>query len=188
MARMKSFDPDAAVATAMDVFWANGYAATTPQQLVDALGIGRGSLYNAFGSKHALFERALAHYVEQETMRLVDVLEGEGSARERVRAALDLVITAARRDRRGCLVTNAAVELAGRDGVVGAVVRRALRRQEAAFRAAVEDGQRTGEIARDRDSDALAALFLATANGIRVVAKAGAERLDGLTEEVLRSL
>jgi TetR/AcrR family transcriptional regulator, transcriptional repressor for nem operon len=190
MARGKTFDPDTAVDKAMEVFWANGYAGTTPQQLVDALGIGRGSLYNAFTSKHALYERALRRYYERETVRLIEVLDGPGPARERLRTALDLVIKAAREDRRGCLVTNAAVESAGADDVVGHLVRRTFDRQEAAFRSTIEEGKRSGEIAEDRDTAALAAFFLTTINGIRVLAKADPEprRLEHLAETALRAV
>src|SRR4051794_36119599 len=100
----------------MEVFWANGYAKTTPRRLGEALGIGPGSLYNAFTSKHALYERALRRYYERETVRLIEVLDGPGSPRARLRAAIDLVVTAALDDqeRRGCMAANAAVEFAGK--------------------------------------------------------------------------
>lgn len=190
MARGKTFDPDQAVATAMEVFWAHGYAGTTPQQLVDALGIGRGSLYNAFHSKHALFELALRRYHEQVTVRLIELLDGPGPARERLRAALDLVVTAARGDRRGCLMTNTAIEFAERDEVINHLVRRTFERLEAAFRGAIEEGQRAGEIDANADASALAAFFLTTINGIRVLAKADPDprRLAALTETALRAL
>lgn len=188
VARTKEFDPERAVAAAMRLFWRNGYAATTPQQLVEELGIGRGSLYNAFGSKRGLFELALRHYYEHETMRLIEVLEGLEPPRERLRKALSLVVEAARTDRRGCLVANTAVELAA-DETVGPLVRRILDRQEAAFRGVIEEGQRAGDVAGG-DAGALAALFLATINGIRVLAKADPDspRLDGLAGAALRAL
>ncbi|KAA9165868.1 TetR/AcrR family transcriptional regulator [Amycolatopsis acidicola] len=190
MARSKGFDPDKAVDKAMDVFWANGYSGTTPQRLVEALGIGRGSLYNAFDSKHALYERALRRYYERETVRLIEVLDGTGPARERLRKALDLVVRAALEDSRGCLMTNAAVELGEHDEIVKHLVRRTFERQEAAFRSTVEEGRRSGEIAADADAGALAAFFLTTINGIRVLAKAdpSPERLGALAETALRAL
>jgi TetR/AcrR family transcriptional repressor of nem operon len=192
MARSKEFDPDVAVDKAMDVFWTQGYAATTPQQLTDALGIGRGSLYNAFSSKHALFERALRRYYARETSRLIEVLDGPGTARERIGAALGLVVSDACRDdrRRGCMITNAAVELTRQDEAVSKLVHRALSRQEAAFQGAIEEGQRAGEISADRDAATLALFFVATINGIRVLAKAipDRQRLAGLAETALRAL
>ncbi|WP_020671415.1 TetR/AcrR family transcriptional regulator [Amycolatopsis nigrescens] len=192
MGRTKSFDPDTAIDTAMEVFWTNGYANTTPQQLVDALGIGRGSLYHAFGSKHELYELALRRYYERETVRLIEVLDGPGPARDRLRAALELVIEAALgdRERRGCMAANAAVEFAGSDEAVGNLVRRTFDRQEAAFRSTIEEGVRAGEIDRDRDPAALAAFLLTTINGIRVLAKGDPDprRLAGLADTALRAL
>ncbi|GAA4624491.1 TetR/AcrR family transcriptional regulator [Actinoallomurus vinaceus] len=192
MARTKGFDPDAAVDAAMEVFWANGYANTTPRRLGEALGIGQGSLYNAFTSKHALYERALRRYYERETVRLIEVLDGPGSPRARLRAALDLVVTAALddRERRGCMAANAAVEFAGKDDIVHHLVCRIFDRQEAAFRSTIEEGQRAGEIDRDLDATALAAFFLATINGIRVLAKAdpSPKRLATMAETALRAL
>ncbi|MDT3439751.1 MULTISPECIES: TetR/AcrR family transcriptional regulator [unclassified Pseudofrankia] len=192
MARGKAFDPDTAVDKAMEVFWANGYAHTTPQQLVDALGIGRGSLYNAFTSKRALFERALRRYHEREAVQIIRVLDGSGPPRERLRAALDLVVTAALSDdkRRGCMMANTAVEFGDGDEPINHLVRRTFDRQEAAFRSAIEEGQRSGDIDRAADAGALAALFLATINGIRVLGKAdpNPQRLAGLADTLLRSL
>ncbi|MFD0743302.1 TetR/AcrR family transcriptional regulator [Phytohabitans flavus] len=142
MARTKGFDPDVAVDQAMELFWANGYANTTPQQLVEALGIGRGSLYNAFTSKHNLYELALRRYHDRVTTRFIEVLDQPGPARERIRSALELIVTAVHEDqqRRGCMIANAAVEFAGTDEAVNRLVRRALHRQEAALRSAIEEG------------------------------------------------
>lgn len=190
--RAKEFDPDLAVEAAMGLFWSRGYAGTTPQALTEALGIGRGSLYHAFGSKRDLFELALRRYQERETARVIRVLDGPGPARRRLAEALRLVLAAAREDpeRRGCLIANTAVEFAGRDEVVEHLVRRALDRQEAAFRSTIEEGQRLGEIDPGLDASAVAGLFVTTLNGIRVVAKAdpAAPRLDGLAGAALGAL
>lgn len=192
MARTKSFDPDEAVAKAMEVFWRKGYARTTPQDLLDAIGIGRGSLYNAFAGKHDLFQRALRRYQAQETVRVIDLLDGPGQPRERVHAALTMVLDAACTDteRRGCLAANTAVELGGDDEMVDLLVRRIFGRQHDAFRGAIEEGQRAGEFAEDLDPDVAATFLLATINGMRVLAKADlrSDRLAGLAETAMRAL
>ncbi|GGL03137.1 TetR/AcrR family transcriptional regulator [Nocardia jinanensis] len=191
MARAKNFDPDEAVGKAMEVFWRKGYARTTPQDLVDAIGIGRGSLYNAFAGKRDLFERSLRRYQAQETVRLIDLLDGPGSPRERVRAALTMVLDAACSDteRRGCLATNTAVEL-GADEAVGLLVRRIFDRQHDAFRGAIEEGQRAGEFGDDIDAVTAANFLLTTINGMRVLARADPRpaRLAGLVDTAMRAL
>src|SRR6478609_33724 len=89
MGRHKQFNPDLAVASAMDLFWRQGYGATTPAELVDALGIGKGSLYNAFESKRALFERALRRYGDERVAGLLTVLNQPGPVRARLQAAVE---------------------------------------------------------------------------------------------------
>jgi TetR/AcrR family transcriptional repressor of nem operon len=192
MARPKQFDPEIAVDRAMQVFWRKGYAATTPQDLVDALGIGKGSLYNAFGSKHALFERALVRYRDSQAVLLTGMLEEPGTVRERVRRVLRFLaeMDLSDPDRRGCMAVNAAAELAGSDEVAAELVRRMLDRTEGAFRALVEEGQRSGEIAPGRDAAALGSLLLSTVVGLRLLARVaeGPDRLDRVIDAVVDSL
>src|SRR4051812_41199008 len=75
--RPREFDENAVVQLAMELFWQRGYTATSIQDLVDALGIQRGSLYAAYGSKEALLLRALACYRESTTPALTG-LAGDG--------------------------------------------------------------------------------------------------------------
>lgn len=69
MARPREFDTDTAVRAALYVFWRKGYAATTMKDLEQATGMGRMSLYNAFGSKEELFLAALERYIAKSTIR-----------------------------------------------------------------------------------------------------------------------
>ncbi|MCQ8774263.1 TetR/AcrR family transcriptional regulator [Streptomyces telluris] len=192
MGRPKQFDPDVAVGKAMDVFWCKGYAATTPQDLVDELGIGKGSLYNAFGSKHALFERALERYRDTQSAALVELLDQTGPVRPLLRSALELLIETdlGPAGRHGCFAVNTAAELGGKDDASTELVRRMFERTEGAFKAAVERGQRTGEFAPERDADAAASLMLAALVGMRVIARAqgGRERLHRIVDAVLDAL
>lgn len=192
MGRPKQFEPDAAIDKAVDVFWRKGYALTTPQDLVDELGIGKGSLYNTFTSKHALFEQALRRYGENRIAGLVEVLEGPGSVRARIRAALERLVDAYLADprRRGCLAVNTAAELAGVDAAAAKIVRGVFDRMESAFQAAIEEGQRGGEIDADRDSREVASLLLNATIGMSVVAKTAdsPDRLLRVVDAVLTTL
>lgn len=192
MGRPKQFDPDTAIEQAMDVFWRKGYAATTPQDLVDALGIGKGSLYNTFGSKHALFERALRRYRDSQAAALIEMLEESGPVKERLRSALWLLVEMdlADPDRRGCMAVNTAAELAGADEVATELVRRMFDRTEEAFSVLVEEGQRAGEIAAGRDARAVGSLLLTTVVGLRLMARVveGPERLSRVIDATVDSL
>lgn len=192
MARSKEFDPEVAVDQAMEVFWRKGYGATTPQDLVDALGIGKGSLYNAFGSKHGLFERALRRYRDTQTAALVAMLERPGPVKERLGEALRALaeMDLADPDHRGCLAVNSAAELAGVDREATELVRRMLDRTEDAFRALIQEGQRAGEISPRRDPAALGSMLMNTVVGMRIVARVaeGPERLARVIDATIDAL
>ncbi|MFH8346615.1 TetR/AcrR family transcriptional regulator [Streptomyces sp. NPDC018045] len=192
MGRPKQFDPDVAVEQAMEVFWQKGYAGTTPQDLVEALGIGKGSLYNTFGSKHALFERALRRYRDSQALALIEMLEESGPVKARLRRALAFLAETDLADpsRRGCLAVNTAAERAGVDEPATELVQRMFDRTEAAFRALIEEGQRSGEIPSERDPAALGSLLLNTVVGLRLMARVseGPDRLTRVIDATLDSL
>ncbi|MFI6209000.1 TetR/AcrR family transcriptional regulator [Streptomyces sp. NPDC051041] len=192
MARPKQFDPDRALDAAMDAFWRKGYAATSAQDLVDSTGLGRGSLYNAFTSKHRLFQEVLRRYEDQWTTRQEAVLEGPEGVRERIRAVMMTVVeeeAAAQDGRRGCLAVNAAVELAGLDPDVTARVRHIFGRVEEALYGALARAQRDGEIGADKDPRALAQFVLNALYGLRVLGKTADRRtLTGIVDTTLAAL
>ncbi|MFJ8026905.1 TetR/AcrR family transcriptional regulator [Streptomyces sp. NPDC096311] len=173
MAGTKQFDPDVAVERAMEVFWLKGYAATTPQNLVDALGIGKGSLYNAFGSKHGLFEQALSHYCDRRLDRFLELLDESAPVRERLRGVLEFIVD---EGARGCMVVNTVGELAGVDEAAVTLVRRDFDRVEAVFRALIEEGQRSGEIVPDRDPAVIGSMLLNAMMGLWVLVRVPGER------------
>jgi TetR/AcrR family transcriptional repressor of nem operon len=178
MARPRSFDPDVVVDRAMQRFWDDGYAGTSPQALVEATGLNRSSLYNAFGSKQGMFLAALERYVRDETGVLIAILDGDGPPLERLRRALRLVVAAAAEDRdgRGCLVTNTAIE--GADPEVRERVAAVLRTQRDAFARTVAEAREAGETHADLDPDAAASVLLSAINGVRATARAGIDPGD----------
>lgn len=192
MGRPKQFDPDVAVDQAMEVFWRKGYAATTPQDLVDALGIGKGSLYHAFGSKQALFELALRRYRDSQQAALLEMLEGPETVRERLGRTLRFLAETdlADPDRRGCMAVNAAAQLGSTHREAAEVVRRAFERTEDAFTALIEEGQRAGELKPDQDARAVGSLLLNTVIGLRLMARVseGPERLSRVIDATVDGL
>ena len=196
MPRPRTFDEDRAVDAAMRTFWANGYEATTTEDLCAATGLGRSSIYNTFTSKHELFRRALLHYVETMTATQLGILEDEArSPVERLRALFTAVIDqemATRRDGRsiGCLTVNTTVELAGRDPEAAEILDRDGGRRALALRIVVAAGQRTGEITSGRDPDGLARYLTAVIGGMRVAGQGGADRvtLQAIADTALDAL
>ncbi|MFH8678486.1 TetR/AcrR family transcriptional regulator [Streptomyces lydicus] len=179
MARPRKFDEARAVDAAMEAFWAAGYEATSTQDLCDATGLGRSSIYNTFKSKHDLFERSLARYMERRNGELAALLAGELPARQKIRALLQRVIDeecAEDADGRGCLVVNSCIEVAARDPAVAASLERDYGVRLEALRTVIESGRRAGDLTRDRDAGTLAHLVIATIGGLRVSARAGVDR------------
>ncbi|MFC4589418.1 TetR/AcrR family transcriptional regulator [Sphaerisporangium corydalis] len=176
MARPRKFDEEWAVGAAMRAFWAEGYEATSTQDLCEATGLGRSSIYNTFKSKRDLFGQALRRYVEEMTGRQVEILEGPLPVREKIRTILVQVVDDECGERRGCLVVNASLELGHRDQDVAATLKSDYDRQVEAIRAAIESGKLDGDIPPDRDALALAHFVHATAGGLRIAARGGADR------------
>lgn len=170
--RPKEFDPDVIVDAAMQVFWQRGYTATSIQDLVEGTELGRSSIYNTFGSKHELYEQALRRYQKLKAEKIA-VLSGPGPVKERVRLLLMGVVDEELSDDKGlgCMTANAALELAGHDTAVAAIVSQNLREFESALYEALSRAQETGEIAADKNVRALSRFVLNTIQGMRVLSK-----------------
>ncbi|NNG05751.1 MAG: TetR/AcrR family transcriptional regulator, partial [Inquilinus sp.] len=144
----KQFDTEDALTKAMQAFWARGYEATSVQDLVDRMGINRGSLYASFGDKRALFILALRHYDAIHRTAWVARLVETRTPKAAVVAAFDEVIAAVLDggSRDGCLLVNTALELSPHDDEIAAIVATALSETEAFFRDRINAGRENGEI------------------------------------------
>lgn len=178
MGRPRSFDKDEALDRAIETFWAQGYQATSVQDLVTSMGIKRQSMYDTFGDKHALFIAALQHYCQKVIGTNLAALEGPGSPLENLRGffqqKVEDLIDAGRL--RGCLVTNSATERALFDVETSEEVTRGMRLMESAFHKSLERAREAGEIPQDADTVALAAYLLNTVQGLFVIGKVRSDR------------
>ncbi|KAA9374415.1 TetR/AcrR family transcriptional regulator [Microbispora cellulosiformans] len=173
MARTKEFDPGAVLERALDLFWRRGYEATSMADLVEHLGIGRASIYATFGGKHDLYLKALERYVQTRDPSLVELLSQPGPALPAVRALVELYAedAAADRDRRGCMVVNAAAELLPDDQPVARFVEASWTGLETALTSALIRARAQGEISAEADPRALARFLLVFLQGMRVMGK-----------------
>ena len=177
MPRTRTFDEQAVIADAMTVFWRKGYEATSIDDLVQATGINRASMYGTFGSKEGLLLAALDHYVLAINRERLKLLQGKGTVRECLNAYFDSLIAFSTGDGRGlgCLLTNTAIELSPRNARIRKKLKAIFEHVEGAFRRLVERGQAAGEIAPDKDPRALAHFLLTTVQGLRVIARTDAD-------------
>jgi TetR/AcrR family transcriptional repressor of nem operon len=192
MGRPREFDVDAALERAMHVFWSKGYESASLDDLCRATGLGRSSLYAAFGDKHALFLRALVRYEDAAVARLTAALARPLPITEALAAFLSRLIDdiVAGAGRRGCFIGNSAAELPRADREGRAQVQRSLDRVEATLREGLSRACARGEIARDADPVALGRFLTAGIQGLRLVGKAKPDRavLDDIAATMLRCL
>ena len=174
MARTKEFDCDRALESALRVFWRKGYEATSIQDLVDATGVNRASLYETFGTKRKLFRKALDRFAGSKH-NVAQATAGMEPGMARIRAALELAAAQTVKDGRGCMMVNAIVERAGQDREMRRIGARTRARLEEFFAGSLAEAERRGEIRRGQDPTALARFLTNALFGLRVVAKTGAE-------------
>jgi TetR/AcrR family transcriptional repressor of nem operon len=174
MARTREFDIDDALQKAMEAFWAHGYAGTSIQDLVNAMGIERGSLYNTFGDKQTVFRMAFERY----DRRRLDQMSRDLPPLEAIRHWFQHLVDSgcSDRERKGCLLINTALELEQHDPEVQAAVESSLRSVERFFEERIAEGQKHGFIDRKVDPGATAQTLLALVAGIRVLARVRPER------------
>ncbi|MGJ3253073.1 MAG: TetR/AcrR family transcriptional regulator [Elainellaceae cyanobacterium] len=173
MARHKEFDRDDVLEKAMEMFWYKGYEATSVQDLINCMGINRGSLYDTFGDKHSLFLAALDRYRDSKVNERLKVLERSQSGLEAIRQFFyEMVeIRTTGQGCQGCLMVNSLVELALHDDeAAGRVASHATRLEEAFYRALMR-ARKHGEISEKKNLRAIARFLANSINGICVMAK-----------------
>jgi TetR/AcrR family transcriptional repressor of nem operon len=187
----KQFDTNEVLDKAMQAFWSRGYEATSLQDLVDRTGINRGSLYATYRDKHALFLAALRRYEETIHLKRLLDLESRYDAREAIRRSfLAFTRQASEGGRRGCFLTNTALELAQHDPEAGKIVAEAQKKTEAWFARVIRKGKAEGEVAPHVKPEEAAAALLASLIGISVLARSRPERalLHSIVEDAVRRL
>ncbi len=185
MARPREFDEDAVLDAAVQCFWSRGYEATSIRDLIDSTGLTCASLYNAFGTKRAIYQRALDHYVAGSIGDRISRCQAL-RPREAIGAFFDEIIRRSLEDNehRGCMLVNAALDVAPHDPAFQAVVVGVLLRLEEFFRCTVAQGQADGSITSAHPAGDLARHLLGVLMGMRVLARVRPDR--ALLEGVLR--
>jgi TetR/AcrR family transcriptional regulator, transcriptional repressor for nem operon len=171
--RPREFDPAVALEAAAKVFWGQGYHATSIEDLCDATGLLRGSLYSAFGDKKGMLLAAIDLYADKNLARLAESLTSSRPSREGLRNALLYYTRTATvlGSRYGCLVTNTALEMLPDDPDVAERVERIFRQMASLLAAAVIRGQATGVFQTNLDERSVGNFLLCVIEGLRVLGK-----------------
>lgn len=192
MPRPQTFEYQAVLDKAMCVFWAQGYEATSVDDLITATGLARQSMYSTFGNKHAFYLAALQHYQEMLGARMLGAMKGAQGVKEAFRRLFDQVVADAVSEgtRPGCMMVNAATELAARDPEVCRLTQEAEAAKERAFAELIREAQTQGEISLSKDPEMLAKFLYNAVLGLRVRAtrKPSRAELEPIVEATLSLL
>lgn len=192
MPRPRAYDRAQVLDSAMQLFWRQGYEATSIQDLVAATGINRASMYNGFGDKRELFRAAIAHYLQQVSAKRAARLESAASPLQGLRDYFEELIVFSLGDGRklGCLLTNSALELAPHDAELAEELTGIFERVEATFARAIEAAQAAGEIPAEKNPRDLACFLLNTVHGLRVQGRLAPDpkRLRAIVDTALGAL
>jgi AcrR family transcriptional regulator len=185
--RPRSFDEDAVLAAVSDTFWQRGFSGCSLDDLAQAAGVTRPSLYVALGDKRSMYLRALERFEAELQAGLAACLEAKTPLRQGLlrfyRSSIELYCSGDAGPR-GCLVVCTAPVEALHDVDVRALLAQVLAAMDKGFEARFEEALRDGEIAPDADVSARARVASSVVHSLAIRARAGAtkEVLNGLAE------
>ncbi|SCC73090.1 TetR/AcrR family transcriptional regulator [Acinetobacter albensis] len=171
--RPRQFEDKEIIDAAVAVFSTNGYAGTSAQNLCDSTGLGRGSLYNAFGSKQALYEQALLRSHEQTMAAQLSILKQSGLFKDQLRSLLlwGIAEDLSQSEQHEAMVLFSALEMGDKDQAVSSLNQEYRQRLENSLLAVFVEGQVNGEFSRKASALEMARGFLAGYYGLRVLNK-----------------
>jgi AcrR family transcriptional regulator len=186
--RPRVFDRDAALATAMHLFWSKGYAATSIADLTEAMEIGAPSLYAAFGSKEKLYAEVVSLYQKQFSELMWGNFYAALTAREAVKSWLldsAAVLTGSVIDiPRGCMVTLSTVGSEGHKAL-GDLVRSARAAPLDLLVSRINSAINKGELPAMLDAHLLARFVQTVQNGMSILARDGVSHAElGVVAEI----
>ena len=178
MARTKTFNETEVIDKAIRLFTAKGYNGTSAQDIVDTLAISRSSLYNTFGDKQGLFMKALDQYYNWSFGQIIQLLKKSTDFAATMEEIFKMVVDQSMETgfENGCLIVNSASEISGHNSDVAAFIRKSMHRVEDALFKAIDRAQKHEFISKKHSARALAGFLFNTLVGLRLMAKAGAEK------------
>ncbi len=191
--RPRAFEPDAALARAMDAFWKDGFAATSLDDLSAATGLNRPSLYGAFGDKRALYIQAYRRYREHVREAFAPLFAEAAPLRDKLRrillAALDLYLSG-EEGPRGCFTVLSASSDAVSDPEIRKIVGEAIENMDRAFERLFEAARAAGELPADADPRRLALIASAAVHTLSIRARARIPRaaIEPIVDDAVQTI
>jgi TetR/AcrR family transcriptional regulator, transcriptional repressor for nem operon len=173
MPRNKSYNENEVLERAMNVFWINGYEATSVRLLEKEMGINQFSIYSSFSSKKKLFIESIRSYREHVKQNVYQTLLREDAGMKELE---DYLYKTANKKRkagisRGCLVVNTAAELGSSDEGIAAEVNGYFNFIREMLGKVLKTAVAKGEISPDTDIEKQSAFFLGVMQGLSVASR-----------------
>jgi len=176
MARPREFDRETVLEQARLVFWAKGYAGTSTDDLVKAMGIGRQSLYNTFGDKWQLYVEALTDYQQRSTSSHAQRLQAPASALQGFRDMLEgLAVDDDALRALGCMGVGSACEFGAAEPQLSELRAKGSTYLQSRLAKRIREGQAAGEIDPSLSASEAASYLMMSMTGIQLAARSGAK-------------
>lgn len=191
MPRAKEFNEEKILQKAMMLFWKKGYYNTSLVDLIEFLGISNASIYNAFGGKKELFEKAFEYYRNINYHGFTNFLSTQDDIKQGLRSAFQKIINDdfSDVDCKGCFVVNTTSEFLPADEKLQEVITQYKTTMVKAFHNFLKKGVESGQISNDKDLKTISNLLYTFMMGLRVVGKTRPKKKESLaTVEVILSL
>ena len=185
MPRVKLFDEKEVLTRAMNLFWKQGYSATSVQDLVSYLGINRASLYDTFGDKEKLFKKSFELYRKQSIDKICELFQNQSNVKEGFSVLFNNAVNESLldKDRKGCFAVNNTTELVPNNESCLEILSSNRRNFENIFYEYLKMGQKKGQLVESKDLKSLASFLFVIYNGILVVSKIQTNKKE-LTDSV----
>lgn len=173
MPRSIEFNEEEVLRNAMLLFWEKGYYDTSIKDLIQALGISNASIYNSFGGKKQLFNRALAYYRETNFQGLRHFIQSQKDVSKGLTMFFEKIIQDDKNDEdcKGCFIVNTSTELIPTDPAIQIVIEKYREKIEKLFYDFLQMGVETGQIAKTKDIKVISRLLYTFMTGLRVLGK-----------------
>jgi TetR/AcrR family transcriptional repressor of nem operon len=190
--RNKIFDESDVINRAIEVFWSHGYESSSTEILLKAMGIGKGSFYNAFeGGKKELFEKAMEQFSSEALKKFNAILRTSDRPMDEIRVFFTGIASGNKKSHQlGCFLGNTITELSNVDRNLEARAVKLLKKLEHIFYTALKEAQKTGQIKSKTDPALLAHHLITLWNGLNITRRMypDAEVLKPLIEFQLKMI
>lgn len=185
------FDRDEVIRKATDMFWEKGYNGTSMQDLVDATGLNRSSIYNTFGDKFQLFNESLKFYKNYQN----DLIDNARSNSNSPKAAIEMLFNGVWEEmnsvpEKGCYLSNCTTELSNTDPRIFDFLSKNKESVVYNFKSLIEDAQKLEEIDKNKNAETLAHYLFSSLQGLRITSMIDRDKnnIRGISDQILQSL